>query len=164
MRKPRTRTLLLTLLGTAILGAVLHAAWPFLFYPRQTLSFSFPAQPITAEGAVAKAGIAERDITPPIGMPKFGYSAWARDADGFRTRLKARAFYLSGPGQTPLAIVQLDLGSGSLVLRHRVAELVMERTDVPAHALTLLVTHTHSGPGQYLGSGQSHFLRYLGRE
>ena len=152
MRKPRTRTLLLTLLGTAILGAVLHAAWPFLFYPRQTLSFSFPAQPITAEGAVAKAGIAERDITPPIGMPKFGYSAWARDADGFRTRLKARAFYLSGPGQTPLAIVQLDLGSGSLVLRHRVAELVMERTDVPAHALTLLVTHTHSGPGQYLGS------------
>ncbi|MAC14300.1 MAG: hypothetical protein CL539_06420 [Alcanivorax sp.] len=152
MRILRTRYLLLLLLFAGILGGLLHTAWPFLFYPRQNLSFSFPVQPITADDSTAKAGIAERDITPPAGIPKFGYSAWAKDADGFRTRLKARAFYLKGPGQTPLAIVQLDLGSGSLVLRHRVAELIADHTDVPAHAVTLLVTHTHSGPGQYLGS------------
>jgi len=152
MHKLRSRYLLLLLLSVGILGGLLHTAWPFLFYPRQNLSFSFPVPPITADDATAKAGIAERDITPPAGMPKFGYSAWAKNADGFRTRLKARAFYLKGPGQSPLAIVQLDLGSGSLVLRHRVAELIADSTDIPAHALTLLVTHTHSGPGQYLGS------------
>ncbi|HBC19746.1 MAG TPA: hypothetical protein DC022_13610, partial [Alcanivorax sp.] len=152
MRILRTRYLLLLFLFAGIIGGLLHTAWPFLFYPRQNLSFSFPVQPITADDSTAKAGIAERDSTPPAGIPKFGYSAWAKDADGFRTRLKARAFYLKGPGQTPLAIVQLDLGSGSLVLRHRVAELIADHTDVPSHAVTLLVTHTHSGPGQYLGS------------
>ncbi len=152
MRTLRTRYLLLLLCFAGIFGGLLHTAWPFLFYPRQNLSFSFPVQPIAADTSTAKAGIAERDITPPAGIPKFGYSAWAKDADGFRTRLKARAFYLKGPRQSPLAIVQLDLGSGSLVLRHRVAELIAGHTDVPAHAVTLLVTHTHSGPGQYLGS------------
>jgi len=152
MRTLRTRYLLLLLLFVGIFGGLLHTAWPFLFYPRQNLSFSFPVQPIAADASTAKAGIAERDITPPAGIPKFGYSVWAKDADGFRTRLKARAFYLKSPGQIPLAIVQLDLGSGSLVLRHRVAELIADHTDVPAHAVTLLVTHTHSGPGQYLGS------------
>lgn len=152
MHKLRSRYLLLLLLSVGIFGGLLHTAWPFLVYPTHKLSFSFPVPPIAADDANAKAGIAERDITPPAGIPKFGYSAWAKKADGFRTRLKARAFYLKGPGQTPLAIVQLDLGSGSLVLRHRVAELIAASTDIPAHALTLLVTHTHSGPGQYLGS------------
>tara|TARA_Y100001934_G_scaffold148094_1_gene177695 strand:- start:486 stop:2483 length:1998 start_codon:yes stop_codon:yes gene_type:complete len=152
MRKPRIRYFLLSILLAGILGGVLQTAWPFLFFPRHNLSFSFPAQPDRADTTTAQAGIAETDITPPSGMPKFGYSAWAKNADGFRTRLKARAFYLKGPGQTPLALVQLDLGTGSLVLRHRVAELIAGRTDVPSHAVTLLVTHTHSGPGQYLGS------------
>ncbi|MFT0140990.1 neutral/alkaline non-lysosomal ceramidase N-terminal domain-containing protein, partial [Alcanivoracaceae bacterium MT1] len=72
--------------------------------------------------------------------------------DGFRTRLKARAFYLHGAGQTPMALVQLDLGAGSLPLQYAVAERIAAATDIPAHALSLLVTHTHSGPGQYLGS------------
>lgn len=151
MRLRKTRYTLAALLFVVI-AALLHTAWPFLFYPRQTLTLTLP-QPATPESAdTAMAGIAERDITPPIGMPKFGYSAWAREADGFRTRLKARAFYLQGVNQTPVAIVQLDLGSGSLPLHHRVAELIAEQTGVPAHALSLLVTHSHSGPGQYLGS------------
>lgn len=143
---------LLAALVTAMCGILLHTAWPFLFYPQRTLTFSLTGALPQDDISTAQAGVAERDITPPIGLPKFGYSAWAKPADGFRTRLKARAFYLQGSGQTPLALVQLDLGSGSLVLHHRVAELISEHTDVPPHALTLLVTHTHSGPGQYLGS------------
>ncbi|MEQ3637322.1 neutral/alkaline non-lysosomal ceramidase N-terminal domain-containing protein [Alcanivorax sp.] len=135
-----------------VIVGLAHTAWPFLFFPRQQLDITLTPPLSASQNPHPVAGIAERDITPPIGMPKFGYSAWAKAADGFRTRLKARAFYLHAPGQTPMAIVQLDLGTGSLPLHHRVAERIAQKTDVPAHALSLLVTHTHSGPGQYLGS------------
>lgn len=98
------------------------------------------------------AGVAERDITTPIGIPKMGYSAWARVADGFRNRLKTRAFYLKPAHGEPVAIVQADLPAGSLVLHHRVAELIAAATDVASHNLSIHVTHTHAGPGQYLAS------------
>jgi len=148
------RWLLITVLLviTALAAVLLHTAWPFLAYPRENLSFQVP-EPLPPESTGQPlAGVAEVDITPAIGLPKFGYSSWAKNADGFRTRLKARAFYLHGPGQTPLALVQLDLGAGSLPLQYAVAERIATTTDVPARALSLLVTHTHSGPGQYLGS------------
>ncbi len=144
------KSLPVVLIGGVI--ALLVYGWPFITYPVTSLTLTRPA-PLPSESlSSAVAGVASRDITTPIGVPKFGYSAFARDADGFRTRLKARAFYLHAPGATPLALVQLDLGTGSLPLQRRVAELVASATDVPAHALSLLVTHTHSGPGNYLGS------------
>jgi len=152
--KPWTKRTLLAL-AVALIGggiALLAHAWPFLTYPVTELALTRPAPLASAPTPVAVAGVASRDITAPIGIPKFGYSTFARDADGFRTRLKARAFYLRAPGQTPMALVQADLGTGSLPLQRRVAELIAAHTDVPAHALSLLVTHTHSGPGNYLGS------------
>ena len=121
-RRPRGLALLTLLLLAG--GALLHTAWPFLFYPREALRFDVPAPRSSTPSDVALAGVAEVDITPAIGLPKFGYSAWAADGDGLRTRLKARAFYLHGPGGTPLALVQLDLGAGSLPLHYAVAERI----------------------------------------
>ena len=144
--------LLLTLAVLSSGLGLLVYGWPFLTFPTTELEITLPRPMAATEISHAEAGIAVRDITAPIGIPKFGYSAFAKDSDGFRTRLKARAFYLHAPNSTPLAIVQLDLGTGSLPLHHRVAELIAAHTDVPAHALSLLVTHTHSGPGNYLGS------------
>lgn len=147
------RGLLMTLLLTTVaaLAGLVHTAWPFVVYPAQTLAMPHvtvaPAEAIS----VPVAGVAEVDITPPIGIPKFGFSAWSRPADGFRTRLKARALYLHLPGQTPLALVTLDLGAGSQVLHRQVAARIAD-TGVAAHALLLQVTHTHAGPGQYLDS------------
>lgn len=153
MSRRLRRTLIISLQVIVFTGiGLLVYGWPFLTYPVTTLDFDFPA-PLAAEQVERPyAGVAVRDITPPIGVPKFGYSSFARDADGFHTRLKARAFYIHAPSQTPLALVQADLGTGSLPLHHRIAELIAEHTDVPSHALSLLVTHTHSGPGNYLGS------------
>src|SRR5690606_31764062 len=153
MSRRLRRTLIISLQVIVFTGiGLLIYGWPFLTYPVTELDFDFPA-PLAAEHLDQPyAGVAVRDITPPIGVPKFGYSSFARDADGFHTRLKARAFYIHAPGQTPLALVQADLGTGSLPLHHRVAELIADKTDVPSHALSLLVTHTHSGPGNYLGS------------
>ncbi len=142
----------LSLGALALLGALLLEAWPFLAYPETRLAFSVETPAQVDAPSHLQAGVAVRDITPPPGLPKFGYSTFAADADGFRTRLKARAVFLHAPGSTPLALVQLDLGAGSLLLHKRVAELIAARTSVPAHGLSLLVTHTHTGPGNYMDS------------
>lgn len=97
------------------------------------------------------AGMAEVDITPPPGLPKAGYSTNAHDGDGFRTRLRARITHLRA-GRSSIALVQLDLLGGSSVLQHLVAEAVADRTDVPLAGVWIGATHTHAGPGQFLGT------------
>jgi neutral ceramidase len=97
------------------------------------------------------AGAAEVDITPPPGLPKAGYSANAHDGNGFHTRLRARVLYLDD-GTTPLALVACDLLGGSSVLQHRVAEAVAATTRVRLPGLFIGATHTHAGPGQFLGT------------
>lgn len=97
------------------------------------------------------AGAAEADITPPPGLPKAGYSANAHDGNGFRTRLRARVTHLRA-GRASLALVQLDLLAGSSVLQHLVAQAVADRTDIPLAGIWIGATHTHAGPGQFLGT------------
>jgi neutral ceramidase len=97
------------------------------------------------------AGAAEADLTPPPGMPKAGYSANAHDGDGFRTRLRARVTHLRA-GAASIALVQVDLLAGSSVLQYLVAEAVAERTDIPLAGIWIAATHTHAGPGQFLGT------------
>jgi neutral ceramidase len=97
------------------------------------------------------AGAAEVDITPPPGLPKAGYSANAHDGDGFRSRLRARVLHLRA-GRVSLAIVQCDLLGGSAVLQHLIADAIADRTDIPLAGLMIGATHTHAGPGQFLGT------------
>lgn len=97
------------------------------------------------------AGAAQVDITPPPGLPKAGYSANAHDGSGFRTRLRATVVHLRH-GTTSLALVQCDLLGGSSVVQHLVAEAVAGRTDIPLAGLAVGATHTHAGPGQFLGT------------
>ncbi len=150
-RSRRWRYVFLLILVGAGMALYLESR-PFVSYPTHALAGQLQTPQLLPPTMQAEAGMAVTDITPPIGMPKFGYSAWARDADGFRTRLKARAFYLRGASGEPMALVQLDLGAGSLALHHVIAERIAARTDIPAHALTLLVTHTHTGPANFLDS------------
>lgn len=136
----------------AVAGGGLHAIWPFIGFPTTQIQIerlsALPSEP----QPVLLAGVAVRDVTTPIGIPKFGYSAWAREADGFRTRLKAKAYYIKPTQGLPVAVVQADLPASSLLLHHKVAELIAPKTDIPAQSLSIHVTHTHSGPGQYMAS------------
>lgn len=102
--------------------------------------------------STAMAGVAVVDITPQPGMPKSGYSILAKDGDGFRTRLKARIFYLKDASGQATALVQADLQGASLLLQHRVAELVAQHTDIDASRLAIMATHTHSSPGNIFAS------------
>ncbi|HWD52714.1 MAG TPA: neutral/alkaline non-lysosomal ceramidase N-terminal domain-containing protein [Acidimicrobiales bacterium] len=94
------------------------------------------------------AGASEVDITPPPGMPKAGFSKNAHDGNGFRNRLRARVLHLRA-GRVSLALVQLDLLSGSSLLQHLVAGAVAGSTDVRLSGLFIGATHTHAGPGQF---------------
>lgn len=109
------------------------------------------AAPVLPDEPRLLAGAAEVDITPPPGLPKAGYSSNAHDGRGFRTRLRARVLHLRA-GTTSLALVQCDLLGGSAVLQHLVARRVAATTDVPLAGLFVGATHTHAGPGQFLGT------------
>lgn len=142
----------LAILGAVIAGALLHTVWPFKYFPVAEIQIQRQAPAVQREVEQLEAGVAIRDITGPIGIPKMGYSAWALQADGFRNRLKARVFYLKAPQSPAAAIIQVDLGAGSLVLHHAVAEKVAQATDLGFGQITILPTHTHSAPGNFLGS------------
>jgi neutral ceramidase len=126
---------------------------PFVDGRTKRSRFEVRARPAVALPHVdgVLAGAAEADLTPPPGMPKAGYSANAHDGDGFRTRLRARVTHLRA-GTSSLALVQVDLLAGSSVLQHLVAEAVAERTDIPLAGIWIGATHTHAGPGQFLGT------------
>ncbi|MBI9077442.1 MAG: neutral/alkaline non-lysosomal ceramidase N-terminal domain-containing protein [Desulfatibacillum sp.] len=98
------------------------------------------------------AGTARVDITPGPGMPMGGYSMMGKRGMGYRTKLYARVVYIKPKQGKPVALVQCDLLSGSLVLHHKVAEAVAQKTDVEAAGLVIAGTHTHSGPANYYGS------------
>ncbi len=126
---------------------------PFLDQDRGRARFSVRAVPPVELPEVdgLLAGAAEVDITPPPGMPKAGYSSNAHTGVGFRTRIRARVLHLRS-GRTSIAWVQCDLLGGSSVLQHLVAAAVAEDTDVPLCGLVIGATHTHAGPGQFLGT------------
>ena len=97
------------------------------------------------------AGAIDVDITPPPGLPKAGYSRNANTGIGFRSRLRARVLHLrSGTGS--VALVQCDLLGGSAVVQRLVARAVAAATDIPVAGVYIGATHTHGGPGQFLGT------------
>jgi len=126
---------------------------PFLDGSARRARFSVRPRPVAALAPVEGllAGAAEVDITPPPGLPKAGYSANAHDGIGFRTRLRARVLHLRTTDAS-LALVACDLLGGSAVVQHLVARAVATDTDVPLAGLMIGATHTHAGPGQFLGT------------
>ena len=126
---------------------------PFIGGSQRRAKFSVAARPVVELPIVDTllVGAAEVDITPPPGLPKAGYSANAHDGNGFHTRLRARVVHLRH-GRSSVAIVCCDLLGGSSVLQRLVADAVAERTDIPLEGLMIGATHTHAGPGQFLGT------------
>ena len=99
------------------------------------------------------AGAATVDITPPPGvLPRAGYAMWSTIGEGFRTRLYARTYYMRDTDGDSHLIVQTDLATGSRILQTKLGELLAKHTDIDASKITITATHTHSGPGQIVGS------------
>ncbi len=111
------------------------------------------ATPLPSErNTMLLAGVGRADITPRPGMPTAGYSANGNYGKGFRTRLHSRVIYLKPVDSMPVALVQCDLLAGSELVHRRLAELVAQKTDLDMGGIMMSATHTHSGPGNLLGS------------
>jgi hypothetical protein len=98
-----------------------------------------------AEAQTFRAGAAEKDITPPAGIPMWGYGArHDKLSEGTLDPLMAKAVVLAA-GDDKVAIVGIDLGRGPTdammkIIRREIAE--------KAGIQHVLITgsHTHHGP------------------
>jgi neutral ceramidase len=95
------------------------------------------------------AGMARKDITPPIGIGLMGMADPTQIAEGIHTRLYATALVLmdSSSGDK-IALVTCDLLAVTQGLRAEVLEKIGGRGFEDRNVL-LCATHTHSGPGGY---------------
>jgi neutral ceramidase len=99
------------------------------------------------------AGFSSVDITPPPGLASGARSVTGqKKMKGFRTRLKCRVFCIRDAKGENVALVQLDLAFGSLIMHHQIAERIAEKTDIPISNIILTCTHTHSGPTGFFSS------------
>lgn len=103
------------------------------------------ASTLTAAGdAVLKVGLAESDITAPIGYRLDGYFH-ERLATGQKDPLKAKAIVLE-QGNMRTALVVCDLLGMPLAMSTEVRALAEKRTGIPATNITIAATHSHTGP------------------
>lgn len=97
-----------------------------------------------AEGAALLVGVAEVDITPPLGTRMGGYFR-DRFADGLRDPLNAKAIVLA-QGATKIAFVFGDLPGLPVHVSSRARERAEARTGIQASHISIAATHTHTGP------------------
>ena len=127
---PRVARTALSVLGYAVLIALL-------------LGMSAP----DCNAVALRAGVAKADITPPAGLPMYGFLDRLKDnkvSTGTLDPLYARVLVLEA-GEKRLALVTLDLGR-----TFRESELAQLRQRLKATAgisfLIVTASHTHSGP------------------
>ena len=103
-----------------------------------------------------RAGVAEVDITPPMGVEMCGYGPYEKRTCGeVLDPLFARALWLQGQGGD-LVIISADLCTTDLAVRDRAASILNERFGVPPANVMIAATHTHSGPAvqEMIGWGE----------
>jgi len=91
------------------------------------------------------AGAAAIDITPPTSLHLFGYPHVKRNSTGTHDPLLSSALYLESGGERQL-FVGNDVIFVPKDLAARARARISETTGVPASAICLSATHTHSGP------------------
>lgn len=100
------------------------------------------------------AGLGRADITPPPGPGLYAYGPEGREARGYRNRLYAKALVLEDAEGERIALVVADLGVISVALHRSAADRIVESTGIGADRLVLAATHTHAGPGSFMGVKQ----------
>jgi hypothetical protein len=99
---------------------------------------------LLAADAPLSVGAAETDITPPQGFPIAGYYH-ERLAEGTIDPLKAKAIVFR-QGDRAAAMVVCDLTGIARDLCEEVRKRASEKTGIPASAIAISATHSHTAP------------------
>lgn len=92
-----------------------------------------------------KGGVAEVNITPPVGISLGGFGGRKGPAQSVHDDLYARALVLDN-GEVRLGIVTADVISFAPDLVDRIRRLVSDAAGIPGTHLALNGSHSHSGP------------------
>ncbi len=110
-----------------------------------------------------QVGIAEVDVTPPVGFPMAGYYH-ERLADGMIDPLKAKAIVFRD-GETAAALVVCDLIGIATDLSREIRQRASAATGIPDPHIVVAATHSHTAPDYmkelylYLGDEPQETLR-----
>ncbi len=91
------------------------------------------------------AGVAQIDITPPLGLDLTGYVARAGVASGVHAPLYAKALVLDN-GTTSVALLTVDILGLHLATVQAARAVIAASTDIPADHIMIACSHSHSGP------------------
>src|SRR5438105_5060137 len=89
-----------------------------------------------------RVGVAEADITPPVGFPMAGYYH-ERLAEGTIDPLKAKAIVFRD-ADAAAALVVCDLIGIATDLSQAVRKQASEKTGIPATHIVISATHSHT--------------------
>jgi len=102
------------------------------------------ATPSSATNLSLRGGVAEVDITPPVGLPMWGYAARSAPSRGILDALFARVLVLE-VGEQRLALVTLDLGRPFGPASLESLRAAVKKSSSISNIL-VATSHTHAGP------------------
>ncbi len=110
------------------------------------------------------AGVAEVEITPPMGVELCGYGPYLkRTCDQVLDPLYARALWMQFP-EAEAVIIAVDICTVSREIRDAAAALLKERFGLDSGHVMVAASHTHSGPsGQEMIGWGERDAEYLAR-
>ncbi len=100
--------------------------------------------PLLADDSAIEVGVAETDITPPLGFPMAGYFH-ERLNEGTTDPLKAKAIVFRGSGQQA-ALVVCDLIGIWTDFSRLIKEEASRKTGIPQNCIVVSATHSHTAP------------------
>ncbi len=98
-----------------------------------------------SENTRINIGLAERVITPPLGVKMGGFAARKGVAEGVHDDLHARAMVVEGP-ETAVAILSASVIGLDQEIVDGVRKAVEQQTGLSGAHILMAPTHTHSGP------------------
>lgn len=90
-------------------------------------------------------GLAEVNITPPLGMQIPGYGSKKRESTGVKDELMAKAMVIESKDKC-LALIVLDIISLDRESHLEIRRRVQQFTGIPQENIMVSCTHTHTGP------------------
>lgn len=103
--------------------------------------------------SLVQAGVAEIDITPPMGIEMWGYGPYERRiCTEVLDPLFARALWMESENVN-LVIITVDLGSIDISTHNEVVKELYRSCRINESNILIAASHTHSGPASQKVTG-----------